>query len=83
MYFATLFAVMRWWRLAEWTRSSRVSLWSIVWCSGIAFVVSLFWWFPQPLGIITAGVIAFTVQLASPWLSPSRRRQMAQAAVAA
>jgi hypothetical protein len=83
MYFATLFAVMRWWRLAEWTRSSRVSLWSIVWCGGIAFVVSLFWWFPQPLGIITAGVIAFTVQLASPWLSPSRRRQMAQAAVAA
>jgi hypothetical protein len=83
MYFAFLFAVMRWWRLAEWTRSARVSVWSVVWAGGIAFVVSLFWWFPQPLGIITAGVIALTVQLASPWLSPSRRREMAQAAVAA
>jgi hypothetical protein len=83
VYFAALFVVMRWWRLAEWTRSTRVSMWAIAWACGIGFAASLLMWFPQPLGIIMAGVIAFTVQLASPWLSPSRRREMAQAAVAA
>jgi hypothetical protein len=78
VYFAVLFAVMRWWKLAEWTRSSRVSMWSIAWACGIAFVGSLFVWFPQPLGIILAGVTALTVQLSSPWLPPSRRREFAQ-----
>jgi hypothetical protein len=58
-------------------------LWAIVWCGAIAGVVHLFWWFPLPLGVVCAAVISFTVQLASPWLSPSRRKQMAQAAVLA
>ena len=77
-YFACLFVVLRWWRMAEWTRSSRVSVWATAWAAFVGFVVGLFWWFPQPLGILTAAVIAFTVQLASPWLPPRRRREMAQ-----
>jgi hypothetical protein len=81
-YFAFLFAVVRWWRMAEWTRSSQVSLWAVGWCAFIGWAVSMFWWFPQPLGILLVAAIAFTVQLSSPWLSPSRRKEMAQALVA-
>jgi hypothetical protein len=76
-YFAFFFAVLRWWRLAEWTRSSRVSLWLTAWSAFVAWGMSFFWWFPQPTGLVMGAVIAFTVQLASPWLSPSRRRELA------
>jgi hypothetical protein len=81
-YFAFLFAVLRWWRLAEWTRSSQVSLWATAWCAFIGWAMSYFWWFPQPVGALLAAAIAFTVQLSSPWLSPSRRKELALAAVA-
>jgi serine/threonine protein kinase len=82
-YFAFLFAAIRWWKQAEWTRSTRVSFWAMAWAGAAAFFLSLIWWFPQPLGIIAAAVISFTVQLASPWLPPSRRKQMAQTAAMA
>jgi hypothetical protein len=82
-YFAFLFVAIRWWRQGEWTRASRVSLWATAWAGAVGFFVSFLWWFPQPLGILAAAVISFTVQLASPWLTPSRRKQLAQAAVAA
>lgn len=79
-YFAFLFVVMRWWRLAEWTRPSRVSLWSIAFAGFIGWGLTFFWWFPQPTGMLLAAAIAFTVQLSSPWLSPSERRELAQKA---
>ncbi len=77
-YFAFLFVMLRWWRLAEWTRTSRVSLWTTAWCGFIAWGMTFFWWFPQPIGLMLVVVMAFTVQLSSPWLSPSRRRELAQ-----
>jgi hypothetical protein len=77
-YFAFLFVILRWWRLSEWTRPNRVSLWSTAWCAFIGWAMTFFWWFPQPMGLLLAAVIAFTVQLSSPWLSPSRRRELAQ-----
>jgi hypothetical protein len=79
-YFACFFVILRWWRLAESTRPARVSLWSTAWCGFIGYILTFFWWFPQPLGLMLAAVIAFTVQLSSPWLSPSRRRELAQKA---
>ncbi|MBA4106606.1 MAG: hypothetical protein C0485_12685 [Pirellula sp.] len=80
-YFAFLFVAMRWWRLAEWTRPSRVSLWSIAFAGFIGWALTFLWWFPQPTGMLLAAAIAFTVQLSSPWLSPSQRRELAQKAV--
>ena len=80
-YFAFLFVAMRWWRLAEWTRPNRVSLWSIAFAGFIGWALSFLWWFPQPTGMLLAAAIAFTVQLSSPWLSPSQRRELAQKAV--
>jgi hypothetical protein len=77
-YFACFFVLLRWWRLAETTRATRVSLWSTAWCAFVGWAMTFFWWFPQPTGLLLAAVIAFTVQLSSPWLSPSRRRELAQ-----
>jgi serine/threonine protein kinase len=81
-YFAFLFVLLRWWRMGEWTRTTRVSLWAIAWCGFVAWVVHMVWWFPQPVGVMTAVTVAFTVQLASPWLATSRRKEMAHAALA-
>jgi eukaryotic-like serine/threonine-protein kinase len=75
-YFAFLFMILRWWRQAEFTRESRLSLWRIVTSVFCAWLVSMFWLFPQPAGMMVAGVIAFTTQLASPWLPPSQRRAL-------
>jgi hypothetical protein len=76
-YFAFLYLLPRWWRQTEFTRSGRVSLWWIVVCVGWAWLLHFFWWFPQPAGMMVAGVIALSTQLASPWMPPSRRRALA------
>ena len=73
-YFAFLFVLLRWWRQAEYTRNQRLSLWSVAGCVFWAWLLQCFWWFPQPAGMMVAGVTAFATQLASPWLPPSRRR---------
>ncbi|MCA9230500.1 MAG: serine/threonine-protein kinase [Planctomycetales bacterium] len=77
-YFAFLFVLIAWWRQAEATRSVRVSLWSIAWCAFVAWLLHLVWWFPQPIGMLLAAVIAFTVQLSSTWLPPSRRKALVE-----
>jgi serine/threonine protein kinase len=76
-YFAFLFLVPRWWRQTEYTRDARLSLWWVFVAAGWAWLLHIFWWFPQPTGIMAAGVIAVATQLASPWMPPSRRRQLA------
>jgi hypothetical protein len=77
-FFAFLFLVPRWWRHAEYTREKRISLWWIAVCVFWAWIVHLFWWFPQPTGMMVAGVIATATQLASPWMPPSRRRALSE-----
>ncbi|MEM9659572.1 MAG: hypothetical protein AAF961_14530, partial [Planctomycetota bacterium] len=77
-YFAFLFAILRWWKLGECVRSVRVSFWSILKCGLVAWLLVFVWWFPQPIGVLTAIVVAFSVQLSSPWLSPRRRREIVQ-----
>jgi hypothetical protein len=81
-YFALLFVLLRWWRMAEYTRRVRVSVWTIAWIPCAAWLLHLGWWFPQPTGMAVAAIIATSVQLASPWMPPSRRRELAARAVA-
>jgi hypothetical protein len=76
-YFAFLFLLPRWWRQTECTRTSRLSLWWVFASVGWAWLLHIFWWFPQPTGILAAGIIATATQLASPWMPPSRRRALA------
>ncbi len=71
--FGTLFFVVRWWRQADPLRSTRLSLWSMVFCVFVAWLVAALWLFPQPWLIMAACAICVSVQLASPWLHPRRR----------
>lgn len=77
-YFAFLFLVPRWWRQAEFTRTVRMSFWSVLCCVGWAWLLHIFWWFPQPLGMMVAGVTALATQLSSPWMPPSQRRVLSE-----
>jgi uncharacterized membrane protein YqjE len=77
-FFAFLFLIVRWWRRAEFTRSARLSVWAVAGCVFAAWLVHLFWWFPQPAGMMIAGAIALATQLASPWMPPSQRRALAE-----
>jgi hypothetical protein len=79
-YFAFLFLLARWWRQAEYTRTTRLSLWTVVVCVGAAWLLHVFWWFPQPTGMMVAGVMAMATQLASPWMPPSQRRAISERA---
>ncbi len=75
-YFGLLFLLLAWWRQAEFLRAFRVNLWSVFWCALVAWGLHFLWWFPQPLGLLLAAAIALTVQLSSPWLPASRRRDL-------
>ncbi|MEK6246550.1 MAG: hypothetical protein N2C12_00120, partial [Planctomycetales bacterium] len=79
-YFGFLFLLIRWWRLADPLRISRLSLWTTAVCVTWAGALFLFWplpaswnWFPQPWGVMVAATVAVAGQLGSPWLNPKRR----------
>jgi hypothetical protein len=72
--------VPRWWRQTEYTRNTRMSLWCVFSCVFIAWLLHIFWWFPQPFGMIAAGIISLSTQLASPWMPPSQRRAISESA---
>ena len=82
MYFSLVMLVLRWWRLAEYTRRTRVSIVGIGLAICGAWLVHLVTWYPQPAGMVVTGIMALAVQLASPWLPPSRRKSMAEKAMA-
>jgi hypothetical protein len=77
-YFAFLFLLPRWWRMTEYTRGARLSLWCVISCVFASWLLQLFWWFPQPQGMIIAGVMTLATQLASPWMPPSKRRAISE-----
>ena len=66
-YFGFLFPVLRWWKLADPQRRSRVGLWRTATYGLWAFVLCLFWSFPEQFAVVTATSMALAVQLASPW----------------
>src|SRR5262249_6149646 len=76
-YFGFLFLIVRWWRLADPVRSTRLSIWHTVVAVFCSWVLTIFWPFPQPWGVMVATTIAISVQLASPWLSPTERAALA------
>ncbi|HZZ26735.1 MAG TPA: serine/threonine-protein kinase [Pirellulales bacterium] len=80
-YFAFLFVFVRWWRLADPLRSTRLSIWHTAVTLFCSFLIGLFWPFPQPWGWMLTVTIAIAVQLASPWLTPAERAQLPRPAV--
>ena len=78
VYFGLLFLVVRWWRSTDYVRRSRVGFWSIAGTAFAAWLVTLVTWYPQPMGMALAGVIALATQAGSPWCPPSRRVALAR-----
>lgn len=70
-YFAFLFAVLPWWKLADPLRHTRFSLVSTCVCVFWAWLLNLLWPFPQPWGLMLAGIVAISVQLSSLWIDRS------------
>jgi hypothetical protein len=75
LYFAGLFAPLRWWTQADPLRRSRLSLTAVAVCVLWAWIVQLAVGFPQPWGFLLAAAIAVSVQLAAPWASPREGAQ--------
>ena len=76
IYFGGMFAVAKWWLQADPLRTSRVSLWSTAGCIFWAWLIHVFWAFPQPWGFMLAASISIAVQLAAPWVRPAERERI-------
>jgi len=72
--FGTLLFAIRWWKLADPLRPTRLSLTSVVWCVVVAWLVCYVWQFPQPWLMIVACAMSVSIQLAGKWL-PARHRR--------
>jgi hypothetical protein len=72
VYFGFLFLVPRWWQLAEPLREHRFRLGRVFGMLLWAGLLSIFWPFPQPWGMIVATSVATAVQLASPCVHPNK-----------
>jgi hypothetical protein len=75
--FATLLALLRWWRQADPLRSSRLKLGSVIVTAIWAAIVAGLWHFPQPWLIMAAATMSVAVQLAAPW-TPTQQRPRTQ-----
>jgi hypothetical protein len=69
IYFAGLFAILRWWRQADPLRGARFSLWA----TAICVLWALIFPFAQPWGLMLAATISVAVQLSSPWMNSKER----------
>ncbi len=76
VFFAGLFFILRWWRLADPLRKTRLSMWSVglglIW----AVIIGQLFHFPLPWSAMLAVTISVSTQLGAPWLSPPRREQI-------
>ena len=69
-HFALLFALLRWWKPVDPLRRSRLSMWSVAVAVVAEWCVHQLLPIPQPMGMLIAGGLAITVQMAAPWINP-------------
>ncbi len=80
--FATLMALVRWWRQCDPLRPARLSLIWVIVTVIAAHIVAIVWQFPEPWLMMVAGCMSVSVQLASPWvptyarLKPQRKKMI-------
>jgi serine/threonine protein kinase len=77
-FFGGLFVLMGWWKQTDPLRTSRLRIAPIVLSVLAAGVLTAIFDFPLPWGLLVAGGISTTVQLASPWLKPQDRLAIRQ-----
>ncbi|PQO31978.1 serine/threonine protein kinase [Bremerella cremea] len=73
LFFGLTFLVPCWWKLADPLRSNWLSPATIGVYVAWAALLSIFWPFVQPCGVMLIGAIATTIQFSSPWLNQERR----------
>ena len=76
IYFGGIFGIAKWWLQTDPLRTSRVSLWATAGCIFWAWLIHVFWAFPQPWGFMFAASTSIAVQLAAPWVRPSERAEI-------
>lgn len=79
-YFGLLCFSLRWWKLVDPLRSSRLSVWSVAACGLTAFLLEQFFPLLPPWTVLTTLVATTSVQLAAPWVSTARRHELRGAA---
>ena len=80
-YFGVLLLAVRWWKMADPLRRTRLSIWSVFVCGLFAYMIpAVGVAFPQPWGVIVAVAVAVAVQMSSPWASSEDRPTQQQAA---
>jgi hypothetical protein len=82
-YFAGLLVILRWWKQADPLRKTRLSLWATAMCVLWAWIVNMFWPFPQPWGFMLAATMSVAVQLSAPWIGPKERMELRKQAFTA
>ena len=82
-YFGALFVIPKWWKRADPVRSTRLSIWHTVLAIACSWIITAFWPFPQPWGLMTTATMAIAIQMASPWVSPIDRAKLTAPAVGA
>ena len=81
LMYSLLFSIVRWWRLVDPLRKTRLSIWNVgiclVWSVGISYLLDLepYW------NCMTALMISASTQLAAPWLQPAARQKISLAAM--
>jgi serine/threonine protein kinase len=76
IYFGGIFGITKWWLQADPLRTSRISLWATAGCIFWAWLIQIFWAFPQPWGFMFAACTSIAVQLAAPWIRNSERARI-------
>ncbi|MEX0792888.1 MAG: serine/threonine-protein kinase [Pirellulaceae bacterium] len=76
IYFAALLLGLRWWKLADPLRKTRLSLWAIGYSVLWAVILMGLFPFDKHWGLMLAGAISLAVQLSAPWLNSSERDQL-------
>ncbi len=76
LYFAGVFLVLRWWRLVDPTRNTRLSIWAVglclIWAALFGHVLD----FAPLLNCILIVATSIAVQLSAPWIKSSDRKAL-------
>lgn len=73
-YFGVLMALLRWWKMFDPLRDTRLSMLTTVGCVVTAILIHFV--MPYPRGFLIAATIAMAVQISAPWLSGDQRRKL-------
>jgi serine/threonine protein kinase len=74
LFVGVLFFVLRWWKLADPLRRSRIGIFRTALCVAFAAMVGEIFRFPLPWSCVVAFMVAISCQFAAPWIGPEQRK---------